>query len=47
MASPALIVNVTITKSTRTVQVASFNIPVIFGPSDRFSDVYRVYDSTD
>jgi hypothetical protein len=43
MASPALIVNVTIFKSTRTVQLASFNIPIIFGPSDRFGDLYRVY----
>jgi hypothetical protein len=45
MASPALIVNVVVTKSTRTVQLQSFNIPVIFGPSDRFADPYRVYTS--
>lgn len=45
MASPTLIVNVTITKSTRVVQLASFSIPGIFGPSNRFVDAYRVYNS--
>lgn len=35
MASPALIVTVTITKSTRVVSVAAFNVPIIFGPSGR------------
>jgi hypothetical protein len=46
MASPALIVNVTVTKSTRTVQLASFNIPIIFGPSDRLgSEPYAVFNS--
>ncbi|CAM6004896.1 unnamed protein product [Sphagnum balticum] len=45
MASSALIVNVVVTKNTRTVQLASFNIPVIFGPSNRFTAVYEVYTS--
>jgi hypothetical protein len=46
MASPALIVNVVVTKSTRTVSLASFSIPIIFGPSDRFGELYRVYTGT-
>ena len=46
MASPALIVNVVVTKATRTVQLASFSIPIIFGPSNRFGDLYRVYTGT-
>jgi hypothetical protein len=46
MASPALIVNVVVTKATRTVQLASFSIPIIFGPSARFVDLYRVYTGT-
>jgi hypothetical protein len=45
MASPALIVNVVVTKATRTVSLASFSIPIIFGPSNRFGDLYRVYTS--
>lgn len=35
MAAPTLIVNVTITKSTRIVSQQAFNIPCIFGPSAR------------
>lgn len=35
MANNNLIVNVTITKSTRVVSLASFSIPCIFGPSGR------------
>src|SRR5579875_2646028 len=45
MESPTLIVNVTITKSTRTVSGLAFNVPVILGPSNRFSDAYRSYVS--
>lgn len=45
MASSALIVNVVITKSTRVVSEQAFNIPAIFGPSNRFEEVYKVYTS--
>jgi uncharacterized UPF0146 family protein len=38
MASSNLIVNVTISKSTRVVQLAAFNIPCIFGPSARITE---------
>ena len=44
MASSSLVVNVIITKSTRVVSVAAFNVPAIFGPSNRFVDAYRVYN---
>lgn len=44
MAANSLIVTVTITKSTRTVTLASFSIPAILGPSNRIgSDPFRVY----
>lgn len=46
MAAPTLIVNVVVTKSTRTVSLAAFNVPAIFGPSNRFTDIYRLYNST-
>ena len=42
----SLIVTVLVTKSTRVVQQASFSVPAIFGPSDRWSDAYRIYTST-
>lgn len=38
------VVKVVITKTTRVVSAASFSIPVILGPSNRFSDPYRVYE---
>lgn len=38
MASPNLIVNVTIFKSTRVVSQQAFNVPCIFGPSARISE---------
>jgi hypothetical protein len=44
MAPIASIVRVMITKGTRTVSLASFNVPAILGPSNRMgSDAYRVY----
>ena len=43
MASLSLVVNVTVTKSTRVVSLQSFAIPLIMGPSDRFMELYRVY----
>lgn len=46
MAAPTLIVNVTITKSTRVVQQQAFNVPAIFGPSNRLgSNPYLVFTS--
>ena len=47
MASSSLIVNVVITKSTRVVSQQAFNVPAIFGPSNRFGDPYRVYNTVD
>lgn len=45
MASPALIVTVVITKNTRVVSQQAFNLPAIFGPSNRWGDVFRAYTS--
>lgn len=45
-ASITRVVTVLITKGTRTVALATFNVPVILGPSNRFGDPYRVYSST-
>lgn len=45
MAAATLIVTVTILKSTRVVSLASFSTPAVFGPSNRFGDPYRIYNS--
>jgi hypothetical protein len=45
MAANSLIVNVTVTKNTRTVSQQNFSTPAIFGPSNRWVDQYRVYNS--
>lgn len=42
-ASITRVVTVLITKGTRTVTLATFNVPVIMGPSNRFGDPYRTY----
>ncbi len=46
MATNSLIVTVLITKQTRVVSVQAFNVPIIFGPSNRLGgDPYAVYNS--
>lgn len=47
MASSNLIVNVTITKSTRVVSAQAFNIPCIFGPSARITVPTQYTDASD
>ena len=46
MAANSLIVTVLITKQTRVVSVQAFNVPIIFGPSNRLGgNPYAVYNS--
>lgn len=47
MASISTVVKVTITKGTRTVSLQAFNIPAIFGPSNRFVDPFKIYINPD
>lgn len=46
MASINTIVQITITKGTKSVSQESFSVPCIFGSSARFVDVIRYYSST-